>query len=158
MRILVWGAMISVIPPSEAKELSREYLELANLYSKLDPYSSMLHCRRSLEVVMHHLLDEKNPARDSDLKLMCNKIKFVNPENQWKYWRVNQISSAWIHWTPEVTHSGTEVEKCIRIMGEILEDVFGMESWTNQKGFSILDSFTRNLPGAIGALALGRGV
>jgi hypothetical protein len=43
-------------------------------------------------------------------------------------------------------------------MGEILEEVFEIESGANETGFSILDSFTRSLAEAIGVISLGRGV
>jgi len=149
--------MTSTTGPSEAKEMSRKSLELATLYSEVDPCSSMLHCRRSLEAVMHHLLNDKG-ATDSDLEFMAKKINFVRPENDWKYWHVNRVTSSWIHWNPEGTQGRIEVKKCIRIMREILEEVFGIESGANETGFSILDSFTRNLSEAIGVISLGRGV
>ncbi len=106
---------------------------------------------------MHHLLNDKG-ATDSDLEFMAQKINFVRPENAEKYWHVNRVSSSWIHWNPEGTQGRIEVKKCILIMGEILEEVFGIESGVNETGFSILDSFTKNLSEAIGVISLGRGV
>ena len=149
--------MTSATGPSEAKEMSRNSLEKAKVYCDLDPHASMLHCRRSLEAVVRHLVDEKGPT-DSDLEFMAKKINFVRPENAEKYWHVNRVTSSWIHWNPEGTQGRLEVKKCIRIMREILEEVFGIESGANETGFSILDSFTRNLSEAIGVISLGRGV
>ena len=98
---------------------------------------------------MHHLLNDKGPT-DSDLEFMAKKIKFVSPENDWKYWHVNRVTSSWIHWNPEGTQGCLEVKKCIRIMGEILEEVFEIESGANETGFSILDSLQGTLQKQLG--------
>lgn len=151
--------MTSITEPFEARETARKSLDMAILYSKVDPCSSMLHCRRSLEAVMHHHLNE-NKTIDSSSELMSKKIKLVSPENEWKYWYVNRVTSTWIHWTPEATKGRPKVKKCIRIMGEILKEVFEIEMEVNvtETRYSMLDSFTSNLSEAIGIISIGRGV
>ena len=150
--------MTTVTKPSKVAELSKKSLELARMYQKTDPCSSMLHCRRSLEVVIFHLLDEKQLVNNSYPQHLAQKIKSLKLERPGKYFAVNRLTSSWIHWTPKGTQEKSEIGTCIYLMGKILEEIFGITPEESSKEYTMFDALTKNLSEASGAIYLLGGV
>ena len=140
--------------PPQVDKLA-EMIGLARIYRKTDPYSSMLHCRRALEAVVHHLCNEKFPMSDSYPEHLAKKISFLNLERPGKYFAVNRITSSWIHWTPKGSQDNSEIGTCIRLMGVILKEVFGLIPEVDSNECTIMDSLVKALSESGQTVVLG---
>ena len=119
------------------------FLRLANTHRTNDPCASMLHCRRALEAIVHHLWIEEygeNPPREMHLA-----EKMVELERCRRYFSVNRITSSWIHWSPKSSHDRCEIGKCIEHLNLIMKEVVGRVPSIDSSEYTMLDALDRLL-------------
>ena len=123
-------------------------LRLANTHRTNDaPDASMLHCRRALEAIVHHLWIGKygeDPPRE-----MYLAEKMVKLERCSRYFSVNRIASSWIHWSPKSPHdreiAKREIGKCIEHLNIIMKEVVGRVPSIDSSEYTMLDAWNRLL-------------
>ena len=131
--------MVEVQAPIEARSSSKKSLELAISYKDRDHTSCMLHCRRSLEAVVSYLLIEKKFSKEAIPMQLAKQIKFLELERPGKYFKINRITSRWIHWSPEATLRQNELDICISLMKKVLQEVFEITNDELSEEYSLFD-------------------
>jgi len=149
--------MIEVQAPLDARSSSKKSLELAISYKDADFSSSMLHCRRSLEAVVSHLLIQNKISKESFPKQLAKQIKILELERPGKYFKINRITSRWIHYSPEAKLMQNELDNCIYLMKKILQEVFEITNDELSEEYTLFDFLKVNFSGKDGTLYLKAG-
>lgn len=149
--------MTEVQAPLDARSSSKKSLKLAISYRDTDFSSSMLHCRRSLEAVVSHLLIENKISKETFPKKLAKQIKFLELERPGKFFKVNRITSRWIHWVPEARLMQNELDNCIYLMKKILHEVFEITKDELSEKYTLFDFLKGNFSENDGALYLKAG-
>ncbi len=134
-------------------------LIFARRHRNSDPHASMLHCRRALEVIVHHLYYMKFPKKDRSFQMhLAERIARLNLDRPEAFFKVNRIASSWIHWKPGYEQNLSDVGVCIQLVGRIVKEELGGVSDNCPFPFTIGDALERALSEANeGVLVVGSG-